>query len=115
MRLRIVPSMYPSKNQGKGKTIDEPSFLEADCKFIAEFLAFNIVHLLNIVFQGACVNPSDQKIILPQLKNPIQYRNILFFLFFDKSSLLKVCVCDALIDKIQQFVLAFKLPLIIVG
>lgn len=78
-------------------------------------MTFNIVDLLNIVFQGAGVNPSDQKIILPQLKNPIQYRNIFFFLLLDKSSLLEVCVSDALIDEIQQFILAVKLPVIIVG
>ena len=113
MRLRIVTSMYSSENQGKGETIDKPSFLKADCQLITEFLTFNIVDLLNVVFQGACMSPSDQKIILSQLKNSIQYRNIFFFLLFDKDSLLEICVCDAFIDKIQQFVLTFKLPIII--
>lgn len=61
------------------------------------------------------MDPSDQKIILPQLKDPIQYGNVFFFLLLEESSLLEVWVCDALIDKIQQLVLAFKLPVVIVG
>lgn len=107
--------MNASENQGEGKTIDQSSFLEADRKLIAKFLAFNIVDLLDIVFESAGMDPSDQKIILPQLKHPIQYRNIPFLLLLDKSSLLEVSVSDALIDEIQQFVLAFELPVVVVG
>lgn len=87
MCLRVVASMCSSKDKREAKPVDESSFLEANRQFVSVLLSLDVVGLLEIVLQGAGVDPSNHEIVLCKFKYLIEHSKVGFFLFDDHHSL----------------------------
>lgn len=69
--IGVVPSVAPSENKLEAQPIEESVLLKAHNHFIAMFLTFNILHLLEVVGYSLGVDPSDYYLNLFKLENSI--------------------------------------------
>lgn len=114
MCLRVVASVRSSEDEREAKPVYQTSFLEADCQFVSVLLTLDIIGLLDVVLQGAGVDPSDHKIVLCKFKYFIEHCKIGFLFLGEHHSLAESCIYERFGDEVEELALALELPFVIV-
>ena len=81
MRVWVVSSMTSSEDETEAQTIHNAPFLETYNQPISMFLPFYMVLLVYFVFDCLVMSSSNEDLILPQVKYPVEKGDLLLLAF----------------------------------